>query len=135
MGIATERKQLKEYLESSFLIDKYKGNEWFQLTEAEREVFGLEYEDMRELAAVHTLYFCMIGISTEIEQTRIDNLKKELPWLTEMTTDPKEWRGFASVFGVSHRKAEAFFYKYEFWENRNVGVIYEDEQKKAVLEK
>ena len=130
MGIATERKCLKEYLETPFLIDKYKGNEWFQLTEAEREVFSLEYEDMRELEAVYTLYFCIIGISIEIEQARIDSLKKELPWLFDITGCPDEWRDFASVFGVSNRKADAFFYKYEFWENRNIGVIYDDEIKR-----
>lgn len=131
MGIASEQEQLEEYLKSSFQIEKYKGNAWFQLSEAEREVFGLEYEDMRELAAVHTLYFCAIGISEEIDPSRIDSLKKELPWLTEMTTDPKEWRKFAALFGISNRKAEAFFCKHEFWENRNNLTVYADDKEQG----
>ncbi|ORU94931.1 MAG: hypothetical protein A6F70_10295 [Cycloclasticus sp. symbiont of Bathymodiolus heckerae] len=129
MGIAKEQEQLEEYLKTPFQIEKYKGNAWFQLSEAEREVFALEYEDMRELAAVHTLYFCAIGISEEIETSRIDSLKKELPWLTEMMTDPQEWKKFAALFGIPNRKAAAFFYKHEFWETRNDLAVYADEQK------
>lgn len=131
MGIATEQKQLEEYLKSPFQIEKYKGNAWFQLSEAEREVFGLEYEDMPELAAVHELYFCVIGISEEIDPSRIDSLKKELPWITEMTTDQQEWRKFAALFGLSSRKANAFFYKHEFWENRNDLTVYADEKEQG----
>jgi len=131
MSIASEQARLEEELLAPFDLEKYCGPDWYQVSEAETEVFGLLPEEMPKLAAVRELYFDAVGITTSREKGRIDSLRKELPWLTQRANDESEWLRFAALFGMSNRQAHAFWSKHRFWEERLGVVTYCDEEEQA----
>ena len=128
MSIASEQARLEEELQRPFDLEKFCGPDWYQLSEAETEVFGLLPEQMLKLTAVHELYFDAVDITTVHERDRIDSLRKELSWLTQDIADQSEWQRFAALFGISNRQAHAYWSKYGFWEERMGLVTYRDEE-------
>ncbi|NOY42775.1 MAG: hypothetical protein GXP26_13195 [Planctomycetes bacterium] len=128
MSIASEQARLEEELRRPFDREKYCGPDWYQVSDAETEVFGLLPEQMPTLVAVHELYFDAVDITTIHEKDRIDSLRKELPWLTQRMNDQSEWQRFAALFGISSREAHAYWSKYSFWEERMGLVTYRDEE-------
>lgn len=139
MSIAAEREQIEKQVnaehevtdsaQADFINTKYRGIDWYQLTDAEIEVFGLAPENMPRLVAAHELYYCAVEIMFEISKERVKSIRAELPWLSSGLTDGSEWSRFAALFGISNRQAHAFFCKYDFWDERMGIVTYRDEEK------
>lgn len=128
MSIQSEQEMLEEFLQMPCDLKKYCGPDWYQLSEAEAEVFGLLPEQMPKLVAVHELYFDAVDITTIHEIERIDSLRKELPWLTQGMNDQSEWQRFAALFEISSREAHAYWHMHSFWEERMGLVTYRDEE-------
>lgn len=138
MSIESERKTIEERLlsekskakveEIDYLAETYSGEDWYQLSHAEEEVFQLKLEDMPRLVAVHELYYDAVRITSQIPEERVDAIREELPWLSDCVVCEGEWQRFAALFGISSRQAGAFCEKYHFWDVRQGHIIFRDEQ-------
>lgn len=134
MSIADERRRIEDEIKSTNDIsvdERYRGSDWWQVTESESEIFGLLPAAMPRLSGVYMLYCCAIEIVFEISDERVRKIREELPWLSSGITNESEWMRFAELFGVSNREAHAYFCKYSFWEDRAGLATYPDE--KALL--
>ena len=108
--------------------EKYSGWAWYQISEEESLVFGLQPADMPRLATVHELYYCAIEVVYTRPEEEVVEMRAELPWLSSGIVDKGEWVRFAELFGIGNRQAEAMFSKYEYWEEREGLVQYGDEK-------
>ncbi|WP_319529064.1 hypothetical protein [uncultured Cohaesibacter sp.] len=116
----------------------YRGDEWFQVTDAEEQVFGLGPDDMPAMAVLWDWFELMLGLVEPYEgcgltEDLIRDVRKELDWLEELLREPvptvssELFTKFASYFGVTNRKAHAFYCKYEFWQVRRGIISFSDE--------
>lgn len=112
------------------------GYDWFNLTAAEAEVFELELHDLPSLVAVWCAYEAVLAVCDMMpisEELRAQFLTEQ-PWLADSQkgaiVDAVEFQRFAKLFGVSYRKAAAWYAKNNFWLTRT-GITYFADEKKG----
>lgn len=125
MTIDTIKKQMFQDTEELKVLgeDHFCGCDWFQLTKEEMFVFNLKTRDMPLLVTIFALYMDAKNIAHgDYHDTEIARfLQNTLDYLPDnKTSSYKEFIKFAEIFGVEERKAYAYFYKYDFWEERNI---------------
>lgn len=128
MTVATEKARIEYEITEPYDLNRYRGWDWWQLSDEEAEVFHLALEDMPALVEVHQLYYDVIDITSTIEEERAESLRAELPWLTKDSVVLGDWLRFAKLFDISNRSASAFWSKYEYWEVRQGLVRFTDEK-------
>jgi hypothetical protein len=119
------------------------GHDWFNLTPAEAEVFGLDLHDMASLVAVWTAYEEVLRIISPVLNIPEDiaaGVRAEHSWLAEtfnpdITTpsviDTVQFQKFAKLFGVPFRKSAAWWSKHQFWYVRSGVTRYVDDEETA----
>ena len=135
---AIDRLRVLIWLETAALekrgIGEAYGDDWFELTEEEARIFGLNLADLPSLVAVWTAFETVLGIADSLPHASaalVEDVRAELPWLAGSI----EWRAlecyefqrFAALFGVSYRKAHAWHAKCDFHDIRSGIVFYDDE--------
>lgn len=114
----------KRRLVTSRALETYRGRDWWQLSDAQAEVFGIELEDMPALVLAWELYEAVADIAhndfhrTELAQA----LRSELPWVEARTSAPDAWTRFAGLLGIRSGRAFQWFWKYHF-EHENTWVV------------
>ncbi|SNY93884.1 hypothetical protein SAMN04515647_4205 [Cohaesibacter sp. ES.047] len=140
---ATDRMRLHFYQQQQALagVDpaSYRGDDWYQLSASEEQVFGLTLQDMPGLAALWDCFELVLGLiepgdgATGLTRDVILGVRQENEWLggaanqTVPLVSSELFTQFASCFGVSNRLAHAFYYKYEFWQMRSGIISFGDE--------
>jgi hypothetical protein len=109
----------------------HNGRDWWQLTDAEEEVFALERERFPRMVMTWHCYdgFKRIADSPVWDDALIEQARRDFPqWCTEAQgqrapISVEEFQAFAKEFGgLTFREAEAIYRKHEFWLIR-VGAI------------
>lgn len=97
------------------LVD-YIGNEWWQLTPAQAEVFGLEPEDMPPLVLAWVLYESVANVASHDfnGSPLCVDVRVALAYVEQGVIDPSQWLPFAGLLGIREKKAYAWFYKATF---------------------
>ena len=112
------------------------GRDWWQLTGAEEEVFGIERERFPRMMMTWHCYqgFKRIADSPVWDDALIEQARREFPqWCAEAkgrlaTTSLDEFQAFAKEFGgLTFREAEAMYRKNEFGLIRAGIITYSDE--------
>ncbi len=109
----------------------YSGFEWYQITLEEMPVFQLALEDMPRLIEVYEAYFAIKDIAHNDfydNKTLCKAVRSDLKIEANRQVHEKEFQYFAKHFGVSNRKAYAFYWKMDFWHIRQGLVTFNDEQ-------
>lgn len=102
-------------------LNRFRGRDWSQLTDAEAEVFELTIDDMPRLVTVFVAYEDIIGMRESafpIDHTLRADVLAALPWLTPDTRSDVEFRRFAELFDVPPDKAYAISWKIFLWQKR-----------------
>lgn len=102
-------------------LDSLKGDDWWQLSEAEQQVFGLDLSEMSLLITVYDAYEGVIGVSHNDFHANADlcaRLRVALPWLSKYSGSEQEFRKFADLFGVAQDKAHCIYQKIALWQYR-----------------
>lgn len=107
------------------------GNDWHFLSEAEAEVFDLTLDDMPSLVAIWCAYEEIAGVCDmlDLPAELVAELRASMPWIKPRVTDALEFSQFAGFFGISKRKADAWFWRLFFFQARSGIVFYDDEPK------
>ena len=107
----------------------FRGRDWYQLTDAEAEVFELDHDEMPRLMSVYLAYEEIVDMTMgafPIEDPLKQDVLAALPWLTPDTRCEIEFERFARLFQVSSRQAHGFFWKVYFWQKRQGYVVFRD---------
>ena len=107
--------------------EEFYGHDWWQITAAEVEVFEIDLVDMPRLVGCWSAYeeVTEMAISGLFSKKVLAAARAELPWAKPY--DLFQFQRFAALVGVSQRNADAFFYKYQFWQTRNDHRRFRDE--------
>jgi len=113
------------------------GHDWFNLTRAEADVFGLELHDLPSLVAVWTAYEAVLDISNvlAVPPDVAAGVLAEHPWLAARasaggslaTICMEDFQNFAKLFGVPFRKSHAWYTKHEYDGIRARLITFKDE--------
>lgn len=125
MSLERAKRHIDYQIAEFGIPDRYRGPDWWQLSEAEEDVFGLVLEDMPRLLEVWVLYEDAIDITSYVRDTSIiTEIREVCDWLTPLLVDRAEWTRFSKLFGVPRRLAEAYYDKW-FWYNmtRNMATF------------
>jgi hypothetical protein len=97
-------------------LHDYAGDDWWQLSAAEAEVFGLELDDMPALVSAWAMYEAVADIAyPEFPGAALcQRLRAELPFIQPRVSDLRAWEKFAALLGIRGAKAYAWFFKYDF---------------------
>ena len=101
--------------------ESFRGNDWWQLSDAEQEVFGLELSQMGLLVTVYDAYEGVVGISHNdfyAHKELCAGVRAALPWLTTDTGSENEFRKFADLFAIAQDKAHCIYHKISLWQYR-----------------
>lgn len=99
----------------------YVGGDWWQVSAAESEVFGLEAADMPRLSTVYDAYEQVLDLGScalPVDDTDCEAIRKAMPWLRVGTIDDGDFGRFAQAFDVLPKKAHGMFWKMMFWQVR-----------------
>ena len=113
------------------------GRDWFNLSPAEAEVFGLELHDLPSLVAVWTAYEAVLEICDmlDVPADIAAGVRAEHPWLEERRAstviDVVDFQKFSKLFGVPYRKSQAWYAKHDFWCTRSGITRFADEPQAA----
>jgi hypothetical protein len=141
MPTRTLKDQLEAEIAESEAKEKAKpgfhdGSDWWQLTEAEQEVFEIDRERFPRMIMTWHCYdgFKRMADSPVWDDTLIGQARQQHPeWCTEAKRQlaeisVQEFQAFAKEFGgLTFREAEAIYRKHEFWQIRLGVVTYGDE--------
>lgn len=108
------------------------GTDWWQLSDAEEEVFAIERERFPRMVLTWHCYeaFKLISHSPTWNKALIEQARQQHPEWCGETVDEKEFFRFAKEFGgLAFREAHAVYAKYDFWTVRLGIVRYADEAK------
>lgn len=111
------------------------GADWFELSAAEAEVFGLSLDHMPSLIAVWTAFEAVTDMASggfePYDPALFAAVRAEHPWLEEArvkrTQEHTHFLRFAKLFGIPYRLAHAWYAKQDFWNARAGVTYYEDE--------
>lgn len=97
-------------------LKSYEGDDWWQLTPAEAEVFGLELADMPALVSAWAMYEAIADIAyPEFPGAELcQRARVELGYIEPRNSDCAAWETFAASLGIRHGKAFAWFFKHHF---------------------
>ena len=116
------------------------GYEWYNLSEAEAEVFQLSLDDLPSLAALWAAYCELLDISymLDIPDDIVTAFIAEHPWIAEeratRAASLESFQRFAKLFGMPLRQSFKWWAKYDFWQLR-IGVIhFSDERRGSTAE-
>lgn len=103
-------------------LDRYSGPDWFQLTRAESEVFGLALDELPALvAASRCSRPSRISPTADFARTPLCAAAQR-PCLHPARSASGAWSRFAGLLGIPSRLAFAWFWKHQFWLERQ-GLI------------
>ena len=107
-------------------VEHLKGDNWFQASPAEQEVFQLDPLNMARVIAVFDAYLEIADIAVKGSHgiPFCEEVRKAFPWIEQGRTAEDTFRRLAGLFGVSNRQASAFYWKHAFWEDRQGLVTY-----------
>jgi hypothetical protein len=109
------------------------GTDWWQLSDAEEEVFVIDRERFIRMVMTWHCYegFKLISHSPVWDKALIEQARQQHPeWCGEGTGE-NEFFDFAKAFGgLTHREAHAIYAKHDFWTVRLGIVHYADERKR-----
>ena len=117
--------------------DMYRGPDWWQLSDAEEQVFDIRRDDWPRLFNVFWCYeaFKLIAHSAEWDQALIEQTRQQRPEWCDTPSTNEEFCAFAQAFGdLTNREADALYVKQQFWTVRLGVVVYADEQQSADLD-
>ena len=116
------------------------GYDWFNLSEAEAEVFDLSLDDLPSLVAVWIAYDELIDAChmMNIPEDIVTAFLVEHPWMAEERATRagslQSFQRFAKLFGIPLRQSFKWWAKYDFWQLR-IGVIhFSDERRGSTAE-
>jgi len=124
--------KLKEHFDKAISkpvdLDIYLGDDWWQVSPAEAEVFGLELEDVPPLVEAWQLYEAIADIlcSDFHASPLCIEARAALPFIEPRVTDERQWIRFAALLGIPSAKAFAWYYKFHF-DMEDGGVIERDD--------
>lgn len=105
------------------------GGDWFQLTDAEEEVFHIDPARFPRMVMTWHCYevFKFIADAPTFDADLIEQARRQHPeWCGERVS-PDEFADFAATFaGVTNREAHAIHAKQDFWSERAGVNIYRD---------
>lgn len=98
-------------------VGRFRGNDWWQLTQAEEAVFELELAAMPLLIEVWSLFEAIADVAqNDFWGTPLcDAAVRALPFITPRHLEQEAWGRFAGLFGIPSRPAFAWFWKHQFW--------------------
>jgi hypothetical protein len=98
--------KLKEHFDKALSkpvdLDTYVGNDWWQISPAEAEVFGLELEDVPPLVEAWQLYEAIADIlcSDFWNSPLCIEARAALPFIENRVTAEGQWIRFAALLGI-----------------------------------
>lgn len=97
-------------------LDDYVGDEWWQLSAAQAEVFGLELDDVPPLVSAWVLYESVANIAAHdfSASPLCVEVRAALAYIEQGVIDLGHWLRFAALLGIRDKKAFAWFYKAAF---------------------
>lgn len=97
-------------------LETYSGNEWWQISPAQAEVFGLDLEDVPPLVEAWQLYEAIADVLyNDFHASALcAEAREALPFIERLACDPTQWQRFAALLGIRGEKAFAWFYKFHF---------------------
>lgn len=110
----------------------YSGYDWYQITSEEMPVFQLDLEDMPLLIEVYKAYTAIKDIAHNDfhdNKSLCKAVRGDLKIEANRLMHDREFQSFSKLFGVSNRKAYAFYWKIDFWYIRQGLVTFNDEKK------
>lgn len=110
-------------------LEAYVGNDWWQISAAEAEVFRLELEDVPPLVEAWQLYEAIADIlySDFHGSSLCAESRAELPFIERLVCDPMQWQRFAGLLGIRGEKAFAWFYKVHFGQEGTWVIVRDDD--------
>lgn len=125
-------------LNKSGPVESYRGNDWWQLSEAEEEVFGIELEDVPALASAWSIYEGIADIAhNEFHDTDLSRtVQAAYPWIVaplwvdQRVNELETWQRFARMLGIPSRRGFQWYFKRHF-DDEHVN-IYSDEDRMLV---
>ncbi len=111
------------------------GDDWWQLSEAEEEVFAIDRDRFSRLVMTHHCYeaFKHLSDSPEWDEALIEQARQDHSEWCGPTLSQEEFAGFAAVFdGLTGREAHATYTKQEFWTVRLGVMVYADERRSEI---
>lgn len=111
-------------LDPGLPLDRYSGPDWFQLTRAESEVFGLALDELPALVAAFEMFQAIADIAhNDFARTPLcATAQSGLGFIQPGACDLGAWSRFAGLLGIPSRLAFAWFGKHQFWLERQ-GLI------------
>ena len=111
---------LRAALDPDLPPDRYCGPDWFQLTPAESEVFGLTLDELPALVAAFEMFEGIAAIAdNHFAGTPLcAKAQSGLAFIRPGTRDLGAWTRFAGLLGIPSRLAFAWFWKHQFWLER-----------------
>lgn len=110
----------------------YDGEDWFQLSQHEEEVFGIDADRVPVMVAAWEAYEALIGRTSGTRwdmkhQPALDMVKAERPDI--LTGDDEHaWSEFAAAYGgLTNREAWQWYAKHEAWLQRAGILIFKDD--------
>lgn len=121
MSLAADlQAHLRAALDPGLPLDRYSGPDWFQLTPAESEVFGLTLDELPALVAAFEMFEGIAAIAdNDFAGTPLcTKAQSGLAFIRPGTRDLGAWTRFAGLLGIPSRLAFAWFWKHQFWLER-----------------
>lgn len=112
---------------------EFEGDDWFQLSAAEEEVFGIERQRFPRMLVAWQFYQALLGVVAaadhELDERVVEAERKNWPDLVEGELSNEQFqRVAAKVAGLSNREAYAMYMKTYFWDIRAGNVPFADEK-------
>jgi hypothetical protein len=98
--------------------ERYHGGNWWQLSDAEESVFGIDRGRYPRMMTVWSCYeaFKNIAYSLSWEDGLIEQACRQHPDWCVAGISESEFSAFADAFGgLTQREAHAFYAKHDFW--------------------
>jgi hypothetical protein len=106
------------------------GPDWWQLSEAEEEVFQIDGSRFPRMVMTYECYqaFKLISGNPAWDKKLIEQERQNRPQWCGEAIEENEFHAFAQAFGrLKHREASAIWCKQHFWTVRLGVVIFKDE--------
>ena len=133
---------LKEHIEARVLAmekamatdpGSFEGHDWFQLSAAEEEVFGIDRQRFPRMLVAWQLYQALTGIVAaedhELDENLMEAARKSRPDLEDGELSNEQFQKVAAdLVSLSSREAYAMYMKTYFWDIR-AGIVTFGDQK------
>lgn len=107
------------------------GGNWFELSEAEEEIFQIDRDRFPRMVTTYECYEALKGLSgdPQWDEKLIDLARRRYPAWSGAGTDEFEFYAFAKALGgLTNREANAIWCKQHFWTVRLGVVTFRDER-------